>query len=95
MNVSGHNADLALSGLDNAGAVGANQARLTLRLHDGFYSNHIQSGNALSNAHDEVHLCLDGFKDCIGSERWGDVDNSGISPCFLLGFSAVCEDRET
>lgn len=95
MNVSGHNADLALSGLDNAGAVGANQARLTLRLHDGFYSNHIQSGNALSNAHDEVHLCLDGFKDCIGGERWGDVDDSGISPCFLLGFSAVCEDRET
>jgi len=41
VNVSGHNADLALSGLDDAGAVRANQARLTLRLHDGFYSNHI------------------------------------------------------
>ena len=30
VNISGHNADLALSGLDDAGAVGANQARLTL-----------------------------------------------------------------
>lgn len=89
MDVSRHNADLALSGLDDAGAVRANQARLALRLHDGFNSNHIQCRNALSNAHDEVHFCLDGFKDGISGERWGDVDDSGISACILLGFGAV------
>ncbi len=46
----GHDADLALAGLDDAGAVGADQARLRLLEHL-LHLDHVVLGDALRDAH--------------------------------------------
>lgn len=95
VDVAGHNTDLALTGLDDTGAVGSNQTGFGLRLHNRLDLDHVEGRNSLSNAHNEVHLSLDGLKDSVGSERWRHVDNGGISTSLLLCVSDVSEDRKS
>lgn len=46
-----HDPYLAFPGLDDAGAVGPDKARLALLAHDLLHPNHIMLGNALSDTH--------------------------------------------
>ena len=84
MNVARHDTNLAFAGLDDTGAVRANQSRLVLRSHDGLHLDHVEGGDTLSDAHDEVHLGLDGFQDGVGREGRRDVDHRGLSIGLLL-----------
>mmetsp|Transcript_44063 Transcript_44063/g.58469 ORF Transcript_44063/g.58469 Transcript_44063/m.58469 type:complete len:225 (+) Transcript_44063:274-948(+) len=92
VDVARHDADLALARLDNAGAVRANQARLALRLHDRLHLDHVEGGDALRDAHDEVHLSLNGLEDGVGGEGRRHVDDRGLSIGGLLGLSDGAED---
>lgn len=42
------------------------------------YPNLVLLGNALSNGDNEANLVLDGFNDCVGGGRWGNIEDSGI-----------------
>jgi hypothetical protein len=95
VDVTGHDADLALSGLDDAGAVGANEARLALALHDCLNFNHIQGGDSFSDTHDEVHFGLNSLKDGVGGEGRRHVQHGRVGSGGLLGFGGILEDGES
>ncbi len=74
-----HDANLALAGLDDAGAVGANQPRFALVLQNLLHLHHVVLGDALCDAHhlrsyahvllthassEEPQLCLWSHLDC-------------------------------
>jgi hypothetical protein len=50
VNVARHDANLALTWLDNARAVRSNETSLVLALKEGLHSDHIQSRDTFSNA---------------------------------------------
>ena len=69
MDVAGHDADLALARLDDAGAVGADEAGLALP-HEGVLNlHHVVLGNTLCNAHGEFHLSLHRISPVPSQER--------------------------
>ena len=94
MDVSGHNANLALSRLNNTGAIRANKTRLVLALHDSFYLDHVECWDAFSDADNEVHLGFYCLEDCVGGERRGHVEHCGLSTGLFFGFSNVGENGE-
>ena len=94
MNVTWHNANLALAWLDDSRAVWSDQTGLGLRLHDGFDLDHIEGGNTLSDAHDEVHFGLDSFENSIGGKGGWDVDDGSVGVSGSLGSSDVAENWE-
>ena len=56
-----HNTDLALAGLDDAGAVRANQPRFALVLQNFLHLHHVVLGDALCDAHhlwSHAHMLL-------------------------------------
>jgi hypothetical protein len=95
VDVARHNTNLALTRLDDTRAVRSNQAGLSLRLHDWFNFDHIESRDTFSNAHNKIHLSFNGFEDSVGSEGWGHIDDRGVSTSMLLGISDVTEDWES
>ena len=78
VDVAGHDADLALSGLDDAGAVRANELGGGLLAEGPLDLGHVLLGNALRDAHRERDLRLDGVHDGSRSEGWRDVDGRGV-----------------
>ena len=56
VNISGHDTNLALTGLNDAWAVGSDETGLALALKQRFHSDHIKSGDTLSDAYDEFNL---------------------------------------
>ena len=92
MDVTRHDANLALTRLDNTGAVRSDQSRFALGLHDGLDLDHIESGDALSDANDEVHLGLDSLQNGVGSEGRRNVDNGSLSVSGSLGLGNGAED---
>lgn len=95
MNVTRHDTNLAFTGLDDTGAVRANESRLVLRSHNGLHLNHVEGGDTLSDADNEVHLSLDGFKDSVGREGRRNVDHGRFGIGLLLALSEGGIDRET
>jgi len=79
VDVTRHDTDLAFARLDDTGTVRANQARLVLRLHDRFDLDHIESGNTLSDADNEIHLCLNSFEDSISGEGRRNINDGSLS----------------
>ena len=93
MNVARHDTDLALTRLNNARAVRADQSCFVLRPHNGLDLDHIKSGDTLSNADNEVHLGLDSLEDGISSEGRRHIDDGCISVSGLLSLGDGAKDR--
>ena len=87
VDVARHDADLALTRLDDSWAVRSDETGLGLRLHDGLDLDHVEGGDALSDADNEVHLGFDGLEDGVSSEGRGDVDDGSLSVGGGLGLS--------
>ena len=62
VDVAWHDADLAFAGFDDTGAVWSNQTRFVLRLHDRLDFDHVEGGNALRNANNEIHLSVNSLQ---------------------------------
>jgi hypothetical protein len=91
VDVSGHDADLAFSGLDDSGAVGADEAglgpvQLVLDLH------HVVLRDPFRDAHNEGDLRLDGVADRIGGTEGRDKDHRGVRPGGPNGLGTVVEN---
>jgi hypothetical protein len=56
VNISGHDTNLALTWLNDTWAVGSNETGLALALKQRLHSDHIKSGDTLSDAYDEFNL---------------------------------------
>ena len=95
MNITRHDTNLAFTRLNDTGAVRTDKSRLVLRLHNGFDLDHVEGGDTLSDADDEVHLGFDGLKNGVGSKRWRNVDDGSLSIGRLLGLGEGGEHGET
>jgi hypothetical protein len=91
VDVTRHDSDFALARLNDSGAVRSDKTGLVLGLHDGLDLDHVEGGDALSDADNEIHFGLDGLQDGVGSEGRGHVDDGslGASGGFGLGDGAV------
>eukprot|EP00050_Salpingoeca_kvevrii_P006215 m.288062 g.288062 ORF g.288062 m.288062 type:complete len:325 (+) comp11893_c0_seq1:162-1136(+) len=78
VNVAGHDANLAGARLDDAGAVGADEARLVLADEGVLDTDHVLLGNALGDADGKGNFSLDGLHNGGTSKLGRDVDDSGI-----------------
>ncbi|KAJ8554601.1 hypothetical protein ON010_g9882 [Phytophthora cinnamomi] len=85
VDVAGHDAHLALTGLDDAGAVGADEARLVLVAQVPLDLDHVLLRDALGDGHDQRDLGLDGLNDRRGAERRRHVDDRRVGARLLLG----------
>src|SRR5690606_35705647 len=99
VNVAGSDADaatafrvLAGAGRDEAGAVGADEAR-AFALHDAFYADHVLDRNALGDGDGEIEVGFDAFEDRIGGERRRDEDRGDGGAGGGFGFRDGVEDR--
>ena len=95
MDVTRHDSDFALAGLDNTGAVRSNKTGLVLGLHDGLDLDHVEGGDALSDADNEIHLGLDGLQDGVGSEGRGDVNDGSFGASSGLGIGDGAVDGKS
>src|SRR5665213_1360145 len=91
MNVAGHDADLAFTGGDHAGAVGSDQARFgtaqrALHLH------HVENGNAFGDADDQRYFGVDRFQDGVGGERRRHIDGGRVRAHRLFRFAHRVEN---
>lgn len=73
---AGHDADLALAGSDDAGAVGTHETGLGLRLEDVDYADHVVLRDALGDADDERELGGDGLFDGAAGNGGRDKDRA-------------------
>ena len=95
VDVARHNTDLALTRLDDTWAVRSNQTGLVLGLHDGLDLDHVKSGNAFSDADNEVHLGLNGFQNGVSSEGGRNVDDGSFGISSGLGIADGAKDGES
>ena len=66
--------------INNAGAVGADEARGALAQQLVFDLDHVLLGDALCDAHHQGHASVDGLHDG-GTREWrGHVDHCGLGP---------------
>ena len=56
--------------------------------------DHINCRNPFGNADDQLHTCVGGFHDRVGSEWWRNVNDSGIRASFFDGVGHSIEDRK-
>ena len=82
MDAAGHDADFGFAGRDDAGAVGADEARGRV-LELGPDLHHVECGNALSDADDEGDAGVFGFEDGVGGKRRRDEDHGGVGAGLL------------
>lgn len=69
--------------IDDSWAVGAYQAGGALAQELMFDSHHVLLGDALSDAHHQGHLGVDGLDDGCRREGRGNINHRGICPCAL------------
>src|SRR4029077_6417494 len=67
MDAAGHDADFAFAGGDDAGAVGADEARFFV-VDDEGDANHVEDGNAFGDANDQGEFGLGGFENGVGGK---------------------------
>src|SRR5690349_7450417 len=92
VNVSGHDADLALAGRDDARAVGPDQARAPV-LQELPRAFHVEGGNALRDAHDKLNLGIGGFHDGVGGKRRRHKDDRSVGPSRIYRLLHCIEHR--
>ena len=73
---AGRDAELGLLGGEKTGAVRPDEAGL-LTLHVAAYLHHVEYGDVLGDADDEVEIRIDRLKDGVRREACGDVDDGG------------------
>ncbi len=78
VNVPGHDADLALAGSDDAGAVGSDQARRGVRLQIFPGLDHVVDGDAFGDADDQGESGVGSFHDGVGGEGRRHEDDGGV-----------------
>ena len=93
MNVSGHDADLALARRYDAGTVGPDEPRLAFELQVFISAHHVQHGNAFRDADDQRHFGVHGFHDGIRGERRRHKDYRSIRFGLIFGFLHGIEHR--
>src|SRR5438309_7303766 len=79
----GDDPDLRLAGRDEAGAVGAKQARLRITAEKIFDPDHLLDRDAFRDADDEGDACRGGLHDRVGRERRRDEDARSVGACRL------------
>src|SRR5215217_4128014 len=92
-NVARHDADLALAGRHDAGAVRADQTRFRVRERS-LHLHHVEHRNALGDADDERDLGLDRLADRVRGAGWRHVDHAGVAAGFFLRLSHGIEHRQ-
>src|SRR5581483_5115822 len=91
VNVSGHDADFRFAWRDDAGTIGANQARAAV-LQEFPGAHHVERGNAFSDANDQLHFGVGGFHNGVGRERRRHEDNCGVRARLIHRFLYAVED---
>ena len=86
VDVAGHDADFALAGGDDAGAVRADEARGAF-LERGLDLHHVEDGDAFGDADDEFDPGVHGFEDGIGGAGGRDENHGGVATCVGAGFA--------
>mmetsp|Transcript_11109 Transcript_11109/g.26212 ORF Transcript_11109/g.26212 Transcript_11109/m.26212 type:complete len:306 (+) Transcript_11109:112-1029(+) len=94
VNITRHNAHLALTRLDDARAVRTNQARLVLAHQCMLDLHHVLLRDALGDAHDQRDLSLQGLEHRGGRGGGRHVNHRGVGTCLLLCLHAVGEDGQ-
>ena len=91
MDAAGHDADFGFAGGDDPGAVGADEARgRVLELGPDF--DHVESGDAFSNADDEGDTRVFSFEDGVGGKRRRNEDHGGVGAGCRDGVGNGVED---
>src|SRR5262249_44072430 len=90
-NVARHDANLGFARGHHARTVGPNQSRLRASK---LALDHVQYGNALSNADDQRDLRLDRLANGIASASRRHIDHACITTSFLLGLGNSVEHRQ-
>lgn len=70
--------------VDDAGAVGPDEAGDVLAEEPVFDPHHVLLWDSLRDTHRQRYLGVDGFYDGRRGERRGDVDHRGVGACPLL-----------
>ena len=89
VDVTRHDTDLALAGLDDTRAVGSDQAGGLLALHDVLDTEHVVLGDSLSNTDDERNLGGNGLEDGSSSTAGRHVNDGGVGVGSLLGLQLI------
>ena len=69
--------------IDDSRAVGAYETSGALAQQLVFDSDHVLLWDALSDAHNQGHLCINGLNNGRSRERWGHINHSCIGPSAL------------
>src|SRR5207245_10216620 len=77
VDVARHDADLALAGRDDAGAVGADETG-GAPLEDALHAHHVEDGHALRDADDQLEPRVGRLHDGVGGAGGRDVDHRGV-----------------
>ena len=77
MNIRRHDADLALTGRNNAGAIGPNQPDTQLIAFD-LCVEHVECRHALGDTDDQLNACIGRLKDRVFTKGRGDIDHGGL-----------------
>ncbi len=94
VNVSGHDADFALTGGDDAGAVRPDQAGFIALVEALAHFGHIPDGDAFGDANDEWDFGFDGFENRVGGEGGWHVDDGYVGSVLLDGFGYGVADGD-
>ncbi len=92
VDVSGHDADLALAGGDDTGAVGSDQTGFGTAEHP-LHLDHIRYRNALRDADHQRDLGIDRLQDGVGGEGWRHIDDGRIGAGLRDRLGYRVEDR--
>lgn len=94
VDVSRHDADFALTGVDDSGAVRANQASGRLLAERMANTHHVLDRDAFRDAHSKRNFGFDGLHDGSSGERRWNVDDGSVGISFLHGIGDGPEDGE-
>jgi hypothetical protein len=95
VDISRHDADLTLIGLDDPGAVWTNHPGGMLRTEGVLDLDHIVLRDAIGDDHHETDFGFDCLHNGISSGGGWHIDHGGITGSNFLSFLAVFEDRES
>ena len=93
VNLSRHDADFAFAGRDDAGAVGADEARGAVAQHGGD-AHHVERGNAFGDANDQRQPGVNAFEDGVGGVGRRNENNRGVGLRLTSGFGDGIEHRD-
>src|SRR5262249_14149292 len=92
VDVTRHDADLALTRGDDAGTVGADQATRLLP-EEAHGAGHVQDRDALGNGDDDLDARVGGLHDGVGGARRRDEDHGGVGAGLADRLGDGVEDR--